>query len=155
MKLQLRTLMAFVVVALGLAPVTAQAAPRPAEITVSAWMSTKTPDQNSNVYAFVLVNADKKTRAKVSVTFTWNFASGAKTCTAKTDSRGIAWCKLNIGMVPYGTPITIQAALTIAGQSYTTQIKFTPTRAGSATPTTTPAPIPTKRPSPSLPPKTN
>jgi hypothetical protein len=46
-----------------MAPVTAQAAPRPAAITLSTWMSTKTPAHNVNVYIFVLVNADKKTRA--------------------------------------------------------------------------------------------
>ena len=146
MKPQLRALLALIMVLWGLAPLKVQAVPRPAKVTVSAWLSTKTPDQNSNVYAFVLVNADKKARTKLSVTFTWNFAGGAKTCTAKTDSRGIAWCSQNIGTAPYGTPVSVEAVLTLDGQKYTAKTRFTPTLA-STVPTAVPtvAPVPTKR----------
>jgi hypothetical protein len=140
MKLQIRMLITLILLAWGVVPVTAQAAPRLANVSVTTWLSTKTPAQNSNVYAFVWVNADKKARAKIAVTFTWNFASGVITCTAKTDSRGIAWCRQNIGTAPYGTPVTVQASLSVDGQKYSTKTAFTPTQLSDATPTVVPTP---------------
>jgi hypothetical protein len=64
---------------------------------------------------------------------------------AKTDSRGIAWCRQNIGTAPYGTTVSVESAVTIAGRAYTTKTAFTPTQAGSATPTAAATAVPTKR----------
>ena len=108
---------------------------------VSAWVSTRTPAQNTNVFAFVQVSVDGKFRSGLAVTFTWKFKSGAKTCSGKTDKRGIAYCKLNIGTAPYGARVIIDAALTADSQSQKAVTSFTPTRPGATsgpTPTRTP-----------------
>ena len=149
MKSQLRSLLLLAMLVMGLAPWPAHAASQPAGITVSAWMSTRTPAQASNVYAFVYVRADKRTRAKVEVTFTWKFRDGPQECTALTDSRGIAWCRQNVGTAPAGTRVTVEAELTINDTAYSTTTSFTPA-AGTSAPTAipTPSPVPTKRASP-------
>jgi hypothetical protein len=140
--------------ALGLAPGPVPALAQPAGVRVTAWMSTRTPAQNSSVYAFVYVAADKKARAKLEVTFTWNFSGGARECTALTDSRGIAWCRQNVGTAPAGTRVTVDAELALAGTAYSVRTSFTPVAAGASSPTAipTPAPVPTKRASAALPP---
>jgi hypothetical protein len=146
MKHQLRALIIMVLLVLGSAPMPAQAAPLTATVTVTAWVSNRAPVQNTNVIAFVQVKLDGKTRAKISVTFTWNFKSGTKTCTAKTDYRGIAWCRLNVGLAPQATRVPIEGKLTIDGKSYSAKTSFTPTIAGStpATAVPTAVPVPTK-----------
>jgi hypothetical protein len=142
---RLRWILVFNVLMLGLAPGTVLAATQPAGVRVTAWMSTRTPAQNSNVYAFVYVGADKQQRAKVEVTFTWNFRGGAKECTARTDSRGIAWCRQNVGTAPAGSRVTVEAELMLNGTAHTVTTSFTPTAAGTSAPTAAPTPVPTKR----------
>jgi hypothetical protein len=142
-------------VALALAPLTVVAAPRAATVKATAWVSTKTPAQNTNVIAFTRVTIDGKWKSGIKATFTFQFKTRNKTCTATTDKRGIAWCRMNIGTAAPNTKVIVQVTTTVEGETYTALTSFTPTEptetgAGTATapPLPTPAATPTKRPPP-------
>ncbi len=155
MKLRSHLVALLIAVAVAAAPLAATAAPTPATARITAWVSSKTPAPGSSVIAFAFLTIDGKGKPGQSVTFTFEFKSGNKTCTGKTDKRGIAWCRMNIGTAPLNTRVTVRAALKLDGKTHVAKTSFTPTRSAAsgpagatAAPAPTPAVAPTKWPRP-------
>lgn len=101
--------------------------PPPDAIQAKAWVSDPEPLQFSTVTVYGSLAEDGQGVAGVPMETVWHYRTTTATCSAKTDSSGVAACTRSIGGATAGYYVRIDVDFLYQGQTYSSATGFTPT----------------------------